>query len=358
LDLSVVIINWNTRDLLENSLRSIVSQAGSIEYEVLVVDNASEDGSREMVRSRFPSVRLIVNTSNLGFGAGNNAALPHATGRYILFINSDTIVTDGALGALVRFADSQPDIGIVGPKLLNGDASLQYSCRRYPDLGAGFFRSTPLGRLFPKNRFASDYLMTDWDHATPRDVDWVSGAALMIRRDLVDRIGCFDEEYYMYCEDVDLCWRVNHTPLVNPANGGEDGDGAAPRRWRVAYFPDAVVYHLIGKSSDQAPTRMTYEFHRSQLTFYRKHYAAGTPLLLKPLIPLGIALRAIGQMARFRVRYLQRRMLGIEKPKRQRLPVKSAGDGGPGGAPVEARGGTTDARVAIEGAAKRNKAKP
>lgn len=142
--------------------------------------------------------------------------------------------------------------------------------------------------------------MQDWDHATPRDVNWVSGAALMIRRTLLDRIGGFDEEYYMYCEDVDLCWRANHADH-------------AEQLWRVTYFPDAVIYHLIGKSSDLAPTRMTYEFHRSQLLFYRKHYRRNTSWLVRPLIPTGIMLRAVGQMTQYQVRYWQRRLR--EKPR-------------------------------------------
>ena len=309
LDLSVIVLSWNTRELLANCLESLQCQAGDLALEAIVADNASEDGSREMVRARFPKVKLVVNSTNVGFGAGNNAAAPHATGRYVLFLNSDTVVTEGALGRLVRFADSSPDIGIVGPKLLNGDGSLQYSCRRYPNLGAGFFRSTPLGRLFPKNRFAADYMMTDWDHASPRDVDWVSGAALMIRRSLIDQIGCFDEAFYMYCEDVDLCWRANHAPL--PGSYAANSQ----KTWRVVYYPDSEIYHFIGKSSDQAPTRMTYEFHKSQYLFYKKHYQATTPLPLRPLILLGITLRAIGQMTRFRLRYLQRRLQGTEGPR-------------------------------------------
>jgi GT2 family glycosyltransferase len=210
-------------------------------------------------------------------------------------------VQECALSQLVQYADSRPELGIVGPKLLNGDGSLQYSCRHYPTLGAGFFRNTPLGRLFPNNKFATDYLMQDWDHATPRDVDWVSGAALMIRRKLVDQIGAFDEDFFMYCEDVDLCWRANHAP--HPDLPGQT--------WRVAYFPDSIIYHLIGKSSDQVPTRMTYEFHRSQYLFYKKHYAQTTSFLLRPVIPVGIAARAAGQLLRYQVRNLKLRLKGI-----------------------------------------------
>jgi GT2 family glycosyltransferase len=317
-DLSVVILNWNTRRDLEKCLRSLECPQPGIAFEIVVVDNASDDRSREMVRDLFPQARLIVNPRNLGFGAGNNVAIPQTTGRYVLFLNSDTLVQEGALAAMVHHADANPDIGILGPKLLNADGSLQYSCRRYPNLGTGFFRNTPLGRLFPHNRFASDYLMQDWDHATPRDVDWVSGAALMIRRTLLDRIGGFDDAFFMYCEDVDLCWRANHTPC-SPSSLGGSG------HWRVTYFPDAVIYHVIGRSSDKVPTRMTYEFHRSQYLFYRKHYAASTPLPLRPIIPVGIALRAAGQIVRYRVRHWQRRLRGQGDPSRSTASARSKG---------------------------------
>jgi GT2 family glycosyltransferase len=328
-DLSIIILSWNTRDLLEKCLRSVACPHADIATEVIVVDNASEDDSREMVRSLFPEVHLLVNLQNLGFGAGNNTAIPYASGRYLLFLNSDTVVTPGALSAMVRYADAHPDIGILGAKLLNGDGSLQYSCRRYPNLGTGFFRNTPLGRLFPKNRFTIDYLMQDWDHTTPRDVDWLSAAALMIRRPLAEQLGGFDEDFFMYCEDVDLCWRANHTRIASTSAAHEVKEKSnsadseptqqvpesADKTWLVTYFPDAVIYHYIGRSTDKVPTRMTYEFHRSQYLFYTKHYAATTPLAIRPLIPIGIALRAVGQMARYKYRYWKRRLVGSEPPQ-------------------------------------------
>lgn len=212
-DLSVVILNWNTCELLRKCLQSLVCNEESVHYEVIVVDNASEDGSRQMVQQEFPQVHLIVNPRNMGFGAGNNVAIAFTRGRYVLFLNSDTRVTAGALSPLVQYADRHQDVGIMGPKLLNEDGSLQYSCRRYPNLGAGLFRNTLLGRLFPNNRYATDYLMQDWDHASIRDVDWVSGAAMMVRKHLLTQLGGFDEAFFMYCEDVDLCWRATHTPL-------------------------------------------------------------------------------------------------------------------------------------------------
>ena len=302
MDLSVIILSWNTRDLLFECLKSLSENSYTIDVEFIVVDNASEDDSRDMVRTEYRQVKLVVNDSNIGFGAGNNTGIRASSGRYILFLNSDTVVMQGALDGMVNFADAQVDIGIVGPKLLNADGSLQYSCRRYPNLGTGMFRNTPLGRLFPKNKFTSDYLYSDWDHNTPKEVDWVSGAALMIRRDLVDKIGAFDEDYFMYCEDVDLCWRANHTEI------------SEGKPWRVIYLPDSKIFHYIGRSSDRVPTRMTYEFHRSQHLFYKKRYASTTPILLRPIIPIGIWSRAAGQLIRHKLTYWRRVFMG-ELPK-------------------------------------------
>ena len=298
MDLSVIILNWNARNYLEKSLASLVCVPQELDFEVIVVDNASEDDSVGMIKEKFPTVKVIANRENKGFGAGNNLAAPMASGRYILFLNPDTVVIAGALAGLVSYADANPDIGILGPKLLNGDGSLQYSCRRFPNLATGFFRNTPLGRLLPKNKFASDYLMKEFDHASPLDVDWVSGAALMMRRELIHQIGAFDDDFFMYCEDVDICWRAGKAAIPNGKN------------WRVTYFPDSVIYHLIGKSSDLVPTRMTYEFHRSQYLFYKKHYAVTTPFLLRPLIPVGIWLRAAGQLFRYRLLYWKKRLRG------------------------------------------------
>ncbi len=294
-DISVVILNWNTERLLRRCIASIKNHNTSqVSYEIIVVDNASEDGSRAMVTSEFPDVKLVINKRNIGFGAGNNRGAVEATGRYILFLNSDTEVHTDCLLKLVQFADEHPECGIVGPKLLNADGSLQYSCRHYPNLATGFFRNTPLGRLFPSNRHNADYLMSSWDHASNRNVDWVSGAALMIRRATADEVGMFDEDYFMYCEDVDLCRRVNMAPR----------NASSVETWKVTYVPDATITHFIGRSSDKVPTRMTYEFHRSQYLFYRKHYLAATPIFLRPLIPVGIIMRAVGQLIRYRIKHL------------------------------------------------------
>lgn len=255
-----------------------------------MVDNASSDGSREWISERCSWAKIIVNPKNIGFGAGNNRGIPYAQGEYVLFLNSDTLVTEGALNRLVDFGNQHPDIGVIGPRLLNSDGSLQFSCRRFPNLGAGFFRNTPLGRLFPNNRYTRNYLMNDWGHDSERDVDWLSGAALMIRRTLLGKLDGFDERFYMYCEDVDLCYRAH-----------KEG-------WRVTYFPYAEIYHRIGRSSDKVPTRMTWFFHQSMYLFYKKHYARNTFILLRPFIIPGLIARASGQLLRYKWRNMRKRL--------------------------------------------------
>ena len=173
-DLTVIILNWNTRNDLRVCLGSIFEQQFRHSVDVVVADNASEDDSREMVRREFPQATLLEHPKNLGFCAGNNRAIPRNPGRYVLFLNADTRITPCAFDTLIDFADSTPDTGIIGPKLLNQDGSLQYSCRRFPNLGAGFFRNTPLGRLFPNNRFT---VPRHWCDLTGAGPDFATGSS-------------------------------------------------------------------------------------------------------------------------------------------------------------------------------------
>jgi GT2 family glycosyltransferase len=248
-----------------------------------------------MVRDRFPSVTVLESRENLGFPRGHNRAAQEARGRHLLMLNPDTVVQEGALQKLVAFLDSHPEAAAVGPRLLNLDGSLQYSCRRFPRPMAAILRNTPLGRLAPRNRFTRGYLMTDWDHTTAQQVDWVSGAAVCIRREAWEEVGGFDEGFFMYAEDVDWCLRAHRAG------------------WRVCYLPEAVIVHRIGASTDQRPMAMVVEFHRSMARFYRKHYAREWPWVVRWLPVAGIWMRAalvMGQTlsgrARDRVRALRR----------------------------------------------------
>ncbi len=277
-DIAVIIVNWNAREDLRQCLQSLcAAPPPKVDFAVWVVDNASTDGSAEMVAREFPQVHLRVNTENLGFSKANNQAIAEALAetdtRSVFLLNSDAAVHAGALDALVAWADANPNAGIVGPKVLNPDGSLQMSCRRFPSLGAGFFRNTYLGRLFPQNKYAKDYLMQDFDHAHTLPVDWVSGCAMLLRRDLVEEIGALDERFYMYCEDVDICQRA--------WDAGRE----------VVYFPQAVVTHAIGRSSDKNADTMIVEFHRSWYEFDRKRHP-NSSLLRRAAVYAGLWLRA------------------------------------------------------------------
>lgn len=275
MDLSICILNWNTAPDLRRCLASVAGAGGNAPVrEIIVVDNASTDGSADMVRAEFPGVRLIENSVNVGFAAGHNRGIRASSGRYVLLLNADTVVHEGALAALVASADAHPRAAAVGPRLLNADGSLQHSCRRFPRLVYGLFRKAPLGRLLPENRFDREYLMRDLDHSKECFVDWVSGAAVLLRREAIDQVGVLDEGYYMYCEDVDWCYRAHQCG------------------WRVLYAPQAVVTHLHGRSTDMRPFAMSYQFHRSMVRFYRKHYARRWPAVLRWLPEMGIWLRA------------------------------------------------------------------
>ncbi|GIV05647.1 MAG: glycosyl transferase [Fimbriimonadales bacterium] len=272
--LTVQIVNWNAREPLRAALRSILAHPPRCEYEIIVLDNASSDGSVQMLEKEFPEVKLLVSEQNLGFSRGHNLAARAAQGEYLFILNPDTEVLPDALDLLVAYAEQHPDVAIIGPKILNPDGSLQYSCRRFPNPVAALFRNTPLGKLFPNNPYTRDYLMTDWDHNSIREVDWVSGAALFIRREVFAQLGGFDERFFMYCEDTDLCYR------------------AWQAGYKVIYYPEPKIKHAIGRSTDLVANKMIITFHKSMYLFYKKHYADQTSILLRPLVPVGLALRA------------------------------------------------------------------
>jgi len=278
-ELSVCIVNWNTRNDLERAIASVIGSDPGLNPEVIILDNASRDGSAAMVRERFPRVALIESEENLGFAKGYNAAVQQASGKYLLVLNPDTEVQPNSLKPLIDFLDSHEDAAAVGPRLLNSDGTIQYSCRRFPKPMAAVLRNTVIGRILPRNHYTRDYLMADWDHDEPREVDWISGAAICIRAKAWNEVGGFDERFFMYAEDMDWCLRAR--------NAG----------WKIYYCPDAVVVHHIGRSSDQRPVGMVIQFHRSMARFYSKHYAADWPRAVRALPVLGIWARAALVMA-------------------------------------------------------------
>lgn len=262
-DLSIIIVNWNTRQLLLDCLRSL--EASQLWVEVIVVDNASSDDSAMAVRAAFPNVRVIENTTNRGFAAANNQAIAQSRGRYVLLLNSDTVVLPHALDRMVAFADAHPTVGVVGAQLLNGDGTLQPSWAAFPGI-----RSEVLGKNL---RVCRPYAETAAGPAYA--VDWVGGAALLARRTAIDQAGPLDEQYFMYSEETDWCYRIKQCG------------------WEVCYLSTASVVHLGGQSSRQASLRMKTELYRSKLRFFDKHYAPWRRGLLMLLLHLSIAGKAL-----------------------------------------------------------------
>lgn len=276
LDLSISIVNWNTKDLLRGCLKSIYENTHKIDFEIFVVDNASSDGSAEMVEEEFPQVKLIKNNKNLGFAKANNKALKETTGKYILLLNPDTVILGGALDIMVEFMEEHKDIGALGPKLINRDGTLQPSCRSFPTLATAFFENTFLDRLFPRNRIIGRYKMGYWDHDNIREVDQPIGACLMVKQEAINQIGLLDEQFYMYYEEVDLCYRMKKIG------------------WRIYFLPQAQVIHYGGQSSAVANLQILVERQRSMYNFYRKHYQKNLLLnLLKCITMIGALLRMV-----------------------------------------------------------------
>ena len=278
-DLSIVILNWNARDYLRACLRSIEEAAPRISLETIVVDNDSRlDDSAKMVERDFPWVQLIQSGRNCGFSSGNNLGWRAASGRNVLFLNPDTIVEAGALEALVDVLDRNPNIGAVGPRMTFPSGELQFSARAFPSFGAGLFRNSFLGRMFPNNPWSRAYLQTGLSRSSSQDVDWLSGSALCASRAALDSVcqknGPWDEDFFMYCEDIDLCFRL------------------MKKNWRRVYVPSATIQHHIGKSSDLAQAKSIRRHHAAMWLFYRKHYMRGTGVLLAPLAAFGIGTRA------------------------------------------------------------------
>ena len=293
MDLSVCIVSWNVKDDLAKCLSSLDEGARGIASEIIVVDNASSDGSPELVAAEFPRAELIANRSNVGFAAANVQAMDRARGRHILLLNPDTLVPPGALAQLVRFADEHPRAGVVGPKLVYGDGRLQHSCRRFPTIAAALFRNTLLGALVPCARASASYLMEEWDHNEAREVDWVSGACMMIRREAFEEVGALDAGFYWGSEDVDYCWRVH-----------EAG-------WQVLYTPEPMITHFVGRSTDQVMLRTIVRTHRSMYRLYSRHLARNP--LSRGGVWLGVWARAALLIAQHFVQVFVDRLRGAKQ---------------------------------------------
>lgn len=253
-DLSVCIVNWNTRAHLKACLESLAAHAESLQLEVIVVDNASTDGSAEMVRESFPQVRLLANEENVGYARGNNQALAQASADYAMLLNPDTTVRPGTLQGLLACAERHPRAGAVAPKLVYPDGRLQPSCRTFPTPDVVFYEILGLSRLMPRSRIFGKYRMTWWDYGDERPVEQPMASALLLRKAALEEVGYFDEAFPIFFNDVDLCKRM--------------WDAG----WQIWFTPCAVVTHFHGASTRQVRRAMIAESHRSWIRFYEKHY--------------------------------------------------------------------------------------
>jgi N-acetylglucosaminyl-diphospho-decaprenol L-rhamnosyltransferase len=284
MDLVIVIVSYNTKDLLADCLESTFAglERSGLDGEIWLVDNASSDGSAEMVRQRFPAVQLIAHDQNLGFAAGNNLAL-QAMGlglsgeprqeprpRYVLFLNPDTRIVGDALGALVRFMDATPRAGAAGARLVHGDGNFQHSAFRFPGLAQIFFDFFPLHPRLLDSRLNGRYPRSWYEAGRPFPIDHPLGAALMVRSEVLARLGGFDEQFFMYCEEIDLCRRIK-------AAG-----------WDIYCVPQSEIVHLVAQSTRQFRHRMFVALWSSRFLMFEKHETAAFCWAARRLVQLGL----------------------------------------------------------------------
>ena len=269
--ISIIIVNWNTAELLENCLASILADPPTSPFEVWVVDNASSDDSLRMVREKFPQVHVIENRENLGFASANNQAIQRCAGNYVLLLNPDTLVKSGALQALRDFLEKTPKAGAAGARILNPDGSLQISSWPRPTLSRELWRLFHLDSVLPY----AEYPLTKWEANQAQDVDLLLGACLLLRKDVLDQVGLLDEDYFIYSEEIDLCVRIQRAG------------------WRLFWVPEAEVVHFGGQSTQQAPTEMFLNLYHGKIKFFRKHYGWSSVQIYKLILMIAALSRLV-----------------------------------------------------------------
>lgn len=274
MDLSILIVNYNTRELTLDALRSVYRSQTNYTFEVILIDNHSTDGSVEAIKEEFSQVKIIENQENVGFAKANNQGIRRAAGRYILLLNSDTIIQPDTLEIMLRFMDQHPNIGASGCKVVLPDGSLDKACRRgFPTPSASFYYAFGLAKLFPHvpkfNQYQLSYLDPDDDYP----VDCLVGAFMLVRREVIDHVGMLDEDFFMYGEDVDWCYRIKKAG------------------WEIYYYPKTSIIHYKGAGKKRKSRKVVYEFHRAMILFHRKHYQKSYSWLVNGLVYAGVGLK-------------------------------------------------------------------
>lgn len=274
MDISIIIVNYNTKDLLKQTINSVINSTHGIDYEIIVVDNASKDGSIEMVKEQFPGILLIDNNKNLGYAKANNMGIKKAKGRYILLLNSDTVVLENCLKDCAMYMDENKDIGALGCRveLLNGE--LDRACKRgFPTPQASLYYMLKLDKLYPNSKRFGQYNLTYLCNDEINEVDVLVGAFMMVRNEAILKVGLLDEKFFMYGEDIDWCYRIKEAGYKN------------------IYYPKTKIIHYKGATSKKRRFMTIYEFHRSMYLFYNKHYREKYNFLVTGIVYAGIGIK-------------------------------------------------------------------
>lgn len=275
-DVSIVIVNWNTCELLRGCLRSIYRETRRNTLEIIIVDNASSDGSAEMVSREFPKVTLIRNCMNNGFAAANNQAIRIARGRFVLLLNPDTVILDAAVERTLEYAETHSDVAVVGCQVMLNPGEIQQTCFSFPTPWHLFLVNSKLSALLPRVGWLARPTLGDWDRKSARDVDVVSGMFMLVRRDAIEQVGLMDEAYFVYAEEADWCYQFRR------------------HGWRCAFAPVGRILHLEGggKSTQQVSTKMYVQMQKSLLHFQRKNFGLSAYLLVKAMYIISNSIRA------------------------------------------------------------------
>jgi GT2 family glycosyltransferase len=279
--ISVIIVSWNAKAFLLHCLASIQSQQLSSAVEVIVVDNASSDGSPEAVKAQFPEVTLICNQQNYGFAKANNMGIMASQGDYLFLINSDVIVGPDCFARMLEYMNQQPEIGVLGPKIVGSNGRVQRSCMRYPSLWNATARALALDSLLPRSTVLGSHLLTFWAHDETCSVDVINGCFWLIRRTAIEKVGLLDEQFFIYGEDIDWCRRFT-----------EFG-------WKVVFFPEADAVHYGGASSSNAPVRFYLEMQRANYQYWLKHHSRAASDVFLLINLLHHSLRTVGEVVAF-----------------------------------------------------------
>ena len=254
IDLSIIIVNHNHSDYLIKNIDSIINNTKNIIYEIILVNNTIEDKGFIKIRNNYSDITIIENKSYKGFSSNNNIGIKKSRGDYILLLNPDTYLKNNAIEIMLSYIKNNKEVGICGPKILNIDGSLQYSCRAFPTIKSFIFRRTPLRKIINQKEKSSRHLMVNISHNLPLSVDWMLGACLMINRKLINDLDLLDENYFMYCEDIDICYRIKQNHL------------------ECHYVPNAIIYHYHqGVSDKRLFSNLSFIHFKSMLYFLFKH---------------------------------------------------------------------------------------